>query len=162
MAHHSDEELVRTTHNTARFFVENRAVSWILLIGVTLWGVYAFQAMPKRKDPDVPVRAAVAVCPWPGVDAEKVEEMVTRKIEAKIAQNSEIHPAGSSTDYGIRSVTLDGLAIVYIQLGEEIKDPAKQFNDINLKLNSIRDLPEGAGPIQFQSDFGDTATSNRK
>ena len=56
-----------------------------------------------------------------------------------------------------RSVTLDGVAIVYVQLDEKLADAAKQFNDINLKLNSIDDLPSGAGPIQFQSDFGDTA-----
>ncbi len=113
--------------------------------------------MPKRKDPDVPVREAVAICPWPGVSAQKVEQMVTRKIEARMAQNSFIHPAGASTSYGIRSVTLDGVAIVYVQLDEKLADAAKQFNDINLKLNSIDDLPSGAGPIQFQSDFGDTA-----
>ncbi|HTR63002.1 MAG TPA: efflux RND transporter permease subunit [Candidatus Binataceae bacterium] len=158
MAHRDEADLIRGAHNTARFFVEHRAVSWVLLFGVVLWGLYAFSAMPKRKDPDVPVRTAVAICPWPGVSAEKVEQLVTRAMEGKIAENSEIHPAGPSTDFGIRSVTLDGLAIVYIQLGEEVKDPAKEFNDINLKLNSIRDLPDGAGPIEFQSDFGDTAT----
>ena len=158
MAHRSDDDIVRDTHNAARFFVENRAVSWVLLVGVMLWGVYAFIAMPKRKDPDIPVRTAAAYCPWPGVSADKIEQLVTRKMEAKIAENSQIHPAGASTDYGIRSVTLDGLAIVYVQLGEDITDSQKQFNDINLKLNSIRDLPDGAGPIVFQSDFGDTAT----
>ncbi|MGB8681972.1 MAG: efflux RND transporter permease subunit [Candidatus Binatus sp.] len=157
MAHRSDDEIIRTTHNLARFCVENRAISWVLLVGVLVWGVFGYARMPKRKDPDVPVREAVAICPWPGVNAQQVEQMVTRKIEATIAQNSFIHPAGASTNYGIRSVTLDGVAIVYIQLDEKLADAAKQFNDINLKLNSIDDLPSGAGPIEFQSDFGDTA-----
>ena len=157
MAHRSDQEIVKSTHNLARFCVENRAVSWVLLIGVLMWGVLGYMRMPKRKDPDIPVRTAVAICPWPGVKAQKIEQMVTRKIEAKIAQNSFIHPSGSSTNYGIRSVTLDGVAIIYVQLSEKLADSAKQFNDINLKLNSIDDLPDGAGPIMFQSDFGDTA-----
>jgi multidrug efflux pump subunit AcrB len=157
MAHRSDDELIRTTHNLARFCVESQAISWVLLIAVVLWGVFAYARMPKRKDPDIPVREAVAICPWPGVKAQKIEQMVTRKIEARIAQNSFIHPSGASTNYGIRSVTLDGVAIIYVQLSERLADSAKQFNDINLKLNSIDDLPSGAGPIQFQSDFGDTA-----
>jgi multidrug efflux pump subunit AcrB len=157
MAHRSDEEIIRTTHNTARFFVENRPISWVMLAAVVAWGVYGYIHMPKRKDPDIPVRQALAVCPWPGVSAEKVEQMVTRKMEEKIAANSYIHPAGAGTDYGIQSLTLDGLAIVYVQLTENVGDTEKQFNDINLKLANIRDLPDGAGPIQFQSDFGDTA-----
>ncbi|MGC1343467.1 MAG: efflux RND transporter permease subunit, partial [Candidatus Binataceae bacterium] len=157
MAHRSDEEIIRTTHNTARFFVENRAISWVLLLAVVAWGVYGYFHMPKRKDPDIPVRQALAICPWPGVSAEKIEQTVTRKMEEKIATNSYIHPAGTGTDYGIRSLTLDGVAIVYIQLTENVGDTEKQFNDINLKLASIRNLPSGAGPIQFESDFGDTA-----
>ena len=157
MAHSDQDQKLLNSHNTARFFVENRAISWVLLLGVVLWGIYAFRAMPKRKDPNIPVRNAVAVCPWPGVSAEQVEQNVTRKIEAKIAENSNLHPAGVGTDYGIRSITLDGLAIVYVQLANNVNDSNKEFNDINLKLDSIRDLPEGAGPIQFHGDFGDTA-----
>ena len=37
-----------------------------------------------------------------------------------------------------------------------MKDKEKQFSDINLKLNQLN-LPMGAGPIQFNSNFGDTA-----
>src|SRR5215469_3800112 len=108
MAHRSDDELIRSTRNLARFCVEKRAVSWVFLAAVLAWGLLGYARMPKRKDPDVPIRQAVAICPWPGVKAQKVEQMVTRKLEGIIAQNSSIHPAGASTSYGIQSVTLDG------------------------------------------------------
>ena len=37
-------------------------------------------------------------------------------------------------------------------------DTRRQFSDINLKLNALNSqLPQGAGPISFNSDFGDTA-----
>jgi multidrug efflux pump subunit AcrB len=158
MPHRTDADLIQTTHNTSRFFVEHRAVSWVLLVAVAGWGIFGYLSMPKRKDPDIPVRLALAVCPWPGVSAEKVEQLVTRTIEAAIEQNSTIHPPGPGTDYGIRSVTLDGVAYVYIQLAENVADTLKQFSDINLKLKAINNLPSGAGPIQFYSDYGDTTT----
>ena len=45
-----------------------------------------------------------------------------------------------------------------VQLDEGITDTKRQFSDINLKLNALNSqLPQGAGPIVFQSDFGDTA-----
>ena len=32
-----------------------------------------------------------------------------------------------------------------------------ELDDVRLKLDSVRDLPEGAGPIEFVKDFGDTS-----
>ena len=156
MAHKSDSEIIEHTHNTARFFTENRQISWVVLVGVVLWGVYGYLRMPKRKDPDIPVRVAVAVTPWPGVKAEKVEELVTRRVEAKIAENPWVRKPGAY-DYGIRSITLDGLSIVFVQLDSRVKLTKAEFDNIDLKLKSITDLPQGAGPIQFNGDFGDTA-----
>lgn len=156
MPHKSDAESIRTTHNTARFFTENRHVAWAVLVAVALWGVYGYATMPKRKDPDIPVRVAVALTPWPGVAAEKVEQLVTRKIEQTIAKSQRIRKPGAY-DYGIRSLTLDGLSIVWVQLDERVAFTKQEFDNINLKLAGITDLPEGAGPIQFNSDFGDTA-----
>src|SRR5262249_5209721 len=66
------------------------------------------------------------------------------------------HPP-TAADYGIRSISIPGAAYVYVQLVEGT-DIRKQFSDVNLKLNELNDqLPQGAGPISFQSDFGDTA-----
>src|SRR5215467_13521523 len=157
MAHKSDAEMIEKGRNTARFFVEHRQIAWMLLLGTLLWGWYGYKSMPQRKDPDIPVRVAVALTPWPGVQAQEVEQLVTRPIEEKISENSYVHP-GTAADYGIRSLTLPGLSIVYVQLSESVTDSKRQFSDINLKLNALNNqLPQGAGPIQFQSDFGDTA-----
>src|SRR5258708_33891973 len=113
--------------------------------------------MPQRKDPNIPVRVAVASCSWPGATAQQVAQLITRPIEDTVAQNKWIH-AGTSADFGVRSVSLPGYAYVYIQLADEVDDLKLQFSDINLKLNALNgQLPQGAGPITFQSDFGDTA-----
>ena len=62
------------------------------------------------------------------------------------------------SDFGIRSISFPGLSLVYVQLDDNVTDTKKQFTDINLKLNALNSkLPQGAGPIQFNSDFGDTA-----
>src|SRR5262245_14124977 len=136
MTHKSDEDYVAGTHNTARFFTEHRQVGWILLISTVVWGIYGYMSMPKRKDPDIPVRVAVAYCQWPGVDAIQMEQQITKQIEEKIASNTAVkaHVPG---DYGIKSLTFPGLSIVYVQLGDDIEDTKEQFSDINLKLNTL-------------------------
>ncbi|HEY4816340.1 MAG TPA: efflux RND transporter permease subunit [Candidatus Acidoferrum sp.] len=157
MAHRSDQDRIEKTRNVPRFFVENPQVSWVLLVGVLVWGWFGYHSMPQRKDPDIPVRVAVASCSWPGATAQQVEQFVTRPIEDAVAENKTIHP-GTAADYGIRSVSIPGYAYVYVQLAEDVSDVKRQFSDINLKLDALNSqLPPGAGPISFQSDFGDTA-----
>ena len=146
---HNEEQLIARTHNTARFFTEKRQVAWVLLVATMLWGVYGYFQMPQRKDPDIPVRQALALCPWPGASAEKIEQLVTRRIEEKIAENVKVEK--------IESNTRTGITAVYITLVEGTRETAKEFDDIKLKLDSITGLPDGAGPIDFVKDFGDTA-----
>src|SRR5713226_4966483 len=157
MTYKNDQDRIEKTHNAPRFFVEHPQVSWVLLMGVLVWGWFGYHSMPQRKDPDIPVRVAVAFGPWPGANAQQVEQFVTRPIEDAVAENKTIHQ-GTASDYGVRSVSLPGAGYVYIQLAESVSDVKKQFSDINLKLNALNSqLPQGAGPISFQSDFGDTA-----
>src|SRR5882724_5842936 len=157
MAYQDDQDRIEKTRNVPRFFVEHPQVSWVLLVGVLAWGWFGYRSMPQRKDPDIPVRVAVAFCSWPGATARQVEQFVTRPIEDAVAENKTIHP-GTASDYGVRSVSLPGAAYVYVQLAENVSDVKRQFSDINLKLNALNpQLPQGAGPISFQSDFGDTA-----
>jgi len=145
----SEQELINGKHNTARFFVETRQVAWVLLILTCLWGVYGYLSMPQRKDPEVQVRTAVALVPWPGSSADKVEQLVTKKVEEQMAGNSKVTK--------IESISRTGLAVIYVELDENLKETGKEFDDIKLRLDGIHDLPSGAGPINFIKDFGDTA-----
>jgi multidrug efflux pump subunit AcrB len=158
MSHKSNRELLDHTHNTSRFFVEHPHVAWAAFVAVLLWGIYGYMHMPQRKDPDIPIRLGIASCAWPGATVEQMEQLVTRPIEETIAQNKTIHPPVAKT-YGIRSVTAPGQSSVTVQLDENVHDTREQFNDINARLQDLNArLPKGAGPIIFQSDFGDTTT----
>ncbi|HEY7546817.1 MAG TPA: efflux RND transporter permease subunit, partial [Blastocatellia bacterium] len=107
--------------------------------------------MPQRKDPEVAVRQAVAITPWPGASAEKIEQLVTKKIEEQMAANALVTK--------IESISRTSVSVVYLELDEKSNqsDRSKQLDDVAFRLNSISDLPDGAGPINFIRDFGDTA-----
>src|SRR5678816_2420795 len=148
---HGNHGIDLSKRNISRFFVQQRHITWVLLIGVCVWGFYSYKSMPQRKDPDTPVKTAVAITAWPGVSAEKIEQLVTRKIEEKMAQNTNVEK--------IRSISRTNVSVVYVDLDENFPGAqiGKEFDDIALKLDSIKDLPDGAGPIQFIKDFGDTS-----
>src|ERR1044072_2161343 len=119
---HPAEDL--TGHNTARYFTENRHIAWVLLVATLFWGVYGYVKMPKRKDPDVPRLFAAAVCLWPGASAERIEQLVTRKIDEKMSENSRVRK--------IESVSRSNVAIVIVQLDEDTPDDqtGKEFDDL--------------------------------
>ena len=137
------------SRNPARFFTHNRQIAWVALLATLAWGVFGYMNMPKRKDPDIPVRIALAITPWPGISAAKVEQLVTRKVEQAATGNSKVDR--------VESTTLDNISVVQVRLLDNIANTQQEFQDIGQRLNQITDLPQGAGPITWISDFGDTA-----
>ncbi len=140
----------QNTRNLARFFTEQRQVAWVCLGVALLWGLYGLSQMPQRKDPDVPVRQAMILVPWQGTKPEEVEQLVTKKVEQAIAQNQ------WTTE--IKSISRTGVATIQFELAEKGNyDAGKELDDIKLRLDAIHDLPQGAGPIVYIKDFGDTS-----
>ena len=78
----------------------------MLLIATLIWGVYGYTSMPQRKDPDIPVREAQIICPWPGMTTDKVEQLVTRTIELKVAENTHIKKIESTSRVGLSVITV--------------------------------------------------------
>src|SRR5262249_45500481 len=110
----SDNETIQNVRNTASYFVETRHVAWVLLIATCAWGIFGYLKMPQRKDPVFQVRIAVATIPWPGASAERVEQLVTRRVEEQSAGNSNVTK--------IQSISRTGLSVVYFELDERVKE----------------------------------------
>ena len=105
------------SRNVAQFFVKNRQIAWVALFATLAWGVFGYMNMPKRKDPDIPVRIALAITPWPGISADKVEQLVTRKVEQAVTGNSKVDR--------VESTTQDNISVVQVRLlGQHQEHPA--------------------------------------
>ncbi len=82
-----------------------------------------------------------------GASALDVEQLVTRKLEEKISENMKVRK--------IQSVARSNVSISTIQLSDNVKKPEQEFDDLKLRLDSIHDLPDGAGLIIFMKDYGE-------
>jgi multidrug efflux pump subunit AcrB len=137
--------------NISQFFVSKRPIAWTAMIAVLVWGVYAYVKMPQRQDPIIPVVTGVILTPYPGAEAEKVEQEVTRKIERRVAENPSVEH--------VKSISRPGISIVYVELFETERNAELVWQDIRGKLGEITDLPRAAGrPTQsfLNKDFGDS------
>lgn len=151
MNHVSDEKHINRTRTIPRFFVEHPAIAWVLMALVFAWGIFAYSIMPKLKDPKTASRDALILVEWPGASATEVEELLTKRLEGVVAQNNMVNE--------ISSASRPGEAVVSFTLDEfHVKDTAKEFDDVGVKLAQIGPLPEGVGPVQYLNDYGDAAT----
>jgi multidrug efflux pump subunit AcrB len=134
--------------NVAHYFVTHPQVGWVLLVVLLFGGIIGYARMPKRKDPEIPVRVAVVAVAWPGARAELVEQAITRRLEAKVAENEHVDK--------IESTTRTGVSIVKVTLTTDVQDTGKEFDDISARVGTLRDWPQGAYPPEFKKDFGST------
>lgn len=137
--------------NLSELFVTKRPIAWTAMISVLIWGIYAYLMMPQRQDPIIPVVTGVITTPYPGAEAEKVEQEVTRKIERKVAENPSVEH--------VRSISRPGMSIVYVELFETERNAELVWQDIRGKLGEIKDLPRAAGKPTLPTlnkDFGDS------
>jgi multidrug efflux pump subunit AcrB len=103
MAHITDQELIARSRSSARYVINHAQVAFVGLAAVLAWGVFGYMKMPQRKDPDIQVRQCMIVTPWPGVEAARVEQLITRKIERQVGLNARIDE--------IKSISRNGLPV---------------------------------------------------
>lgn len=76
--------------NITRLALENNRTTWVLILVLLLSGILAFDKMPKDYDPGFIIRTAQVVTYFPGASPQRVEELVTDKIEKVVQQIPEL------------------------------------------------------------------------
>ena len=135
--------------NLTKFSIEKNRITYIILATVTLLGIYLYQSLPRDSMPPMTIRVATVISQFPGAGPERVEELVTDKIE-KIAQElPELKE--------ITSTSRTGLSVVTVTLKDEVTPEKLQsvWDRLRRKLNVIQGLPAGVTPILEDDGIGE-------
>ncbi|MCH2108923.1 MAG: efflux RND transporter permease subunit, partial [Polyangiaceae bacterium] len=115
-----------------------------------LAGVATYMQMPRAEDPGFTVRTAVVVTHFPGASAERVEQLVTDKLEKRIQEMPELKH--------VRSTSKTGISIIEVEV--EAKFRKEKIRPVWDKLrrkvtDATAELPDGVvGPF-VNDEFGD-------
>ncbi|MEL6855030.1 MAG: efflux RND transporter permease subunit, partial [Cyanobacteria bacterium J06607_13] len=71
-------------------FYRNRQLLFLSLTLVVVWGLSAFLTLPRLEDPEIVQRVSTITTLFPGASAERVESLVTEKIEDEFSDIEEI------------------------------------------------------------------------
>lgn len=134
----------------AQFFVAHREVGWMAALAVLAWGWVSFHSLPQQEDPSIPKRRALLVTQFPGADARKVEELVTKKIEEKIDELDCIEE--------LKSVSRGGVSVINVlQRSARESQVEQQWDKLRAKLAAVQ-LPDGCQAPFLNTEFGNTVT----
>lgn len=132
---------------TAAAISSNRVTLTIVAL-LIIAGTFAFESLPKAQDPGFTVRTAVITTRFPGASPERVELLVTDKIEKKIQEMPEID--------SIISESRTGISVINANFKESYKVMRPIFDDLRRKVDSVSaDLPQGAQLPDVNDEFGD-------
>ncbi|MEM7366916.1 MAG: efflux RND transporter permease subunit, partial [Pseudomonadota bacterium] len=87
--------------NLTRFSIDNDRITWILIILLVGAGIAAFGQLPKQQDPGFTIRTAVVTTRFPGASPERVEQLVTDRIEKALQEMPELDNLVSQSRNGI-------------------------------------------------------------
>lgn len=130
----------------ARFYSDRRLIVLTVVLAAAS-GLSSLLILPRMEDPLLTQRAANVLTIFPGADAEKVEALVTEKIEQQLLDSPDLKR--------IRSQSRAGSSFITIELRDDIYDTDPIWSDLRGKIeDSIAELPEGAGrPIFDELDI---------
>jgi len=134
--------------NLPQYALTHRSIVLLFVVIFLTVGLYNFGSMPRREDPEITIRDALILTPWPGASAERVEELITDPLEKVIIQIAEIDT--------VKSKSMVGLSVIQVTAGDRIINTDQVWDDVRAKVGSIQSaLPPGAARSFVNSDFGD-------
>jgi len=128
-------------------FTENNRLMALLIILLIVAGLGSLSTLPRTEDPRITNRIASVLTLLPGASAERVEALVTEKIEQKLRKLADINR--------ITSTSRPGISIVQLKLHDTITDPVPIWSRVRDLLNDVTsELPPAVVAPRLEDDRG--------
>ncbi|MCP4634246.1 MAG: efflux RND transporter permease subunit [candidate division Zixibacteria bacterium] len=134
--------------NITKIAIEKNRITTVVLIIVIIGGMIAFKNLPRQEDPGFIIRTAMIQTFFPGASPERVENLISDKLEKTIQEIPEL-------DF-VSSTSKMGLSVIIVQIKESYKEMRPIWDNLRRKIDRVvPSLPDGiVGPF-VNDEFGD-------
>lgn len=137
--------------NIGEYSVQNKVISWLLVVIMVGGGLLAYGQMGKLEDPAFTIKSAKILTRYPGATAREVQEELTYHLEDAIQKMPQVKRIKMS-------VSRPGLSDILVDFKDEYKsaDLPDIFDELRRKIADVKpSLPPGAEAPIILDDFGD-------
>ena len=135
--------------NLAAISIRRSRVTFVLLLVVAAAGLSSYAGLARDSMPPYTVRVANIVTRFPGASPDRVEALVTDRIEKVAQELPELDEVSSTSRTGLSTVTVELRAQV------SPDDLQAVWDRLRLKLESMEGLPSGVVPDLRDDGVGD-------
>jgi multidrug efflux pump subunit AcrB len=138
--------------NFSKIAIENNRVTLLIVFIVLVMGLVGYNGLSRDAMPPFTIRTAQVVTPFPGASAERVEALVTERIERVVQELTGVKEITSESRTGVSIVTVNLVPSV------EQKDMQAIWDYLRRKIEVVQPtMPDGVGQISVKDDeFGVT------
>jgi len=123
---------------------------FFIIVIFTIYGAYSYFTLPAQEDPSITIREAVVSTSYPGMSPDRVELLITKKLEENIRKIPEIKE--------ITSLSSTGSSVIHVKIQDKYFDIKNIWQNLRNKVNDVqKDLPDGTRPSIVNDEFGDVA-----
>jgi multidrug efflux pump len=136
--------------NITKVAIEKNRITIVSLIIILFAGIKTFNTMPRAEDPGFVIRWALVSTDFPGASPERVEMLVTDKLEKAIQEMPEI-------DF-IYSQSKTGVSLITIGIKESYTEMRPIWDALRRKVERTKnrgELPQGIIGPRVNDEFGD-------
>ncbi|MGD1944886.1 MAG: efflux RND transporter permease subunit [Croceivirga sp.] len=135
--------------NLAKFSIDKNRITFMVLATIVLLGINMYFNLSQDSMPPYTVRVATVVSQFPGASPERVEQLVTDKVEKVAQELPELKE--------VTSTSRTGLSVVSVSLKDEVSPETLQsvWDRLRRKLSAIQGLPSGVNPNLNDDGIGD-------
>lgn len=131
-----------------RFFAKKSILVNLLVVFVTLIGIYTFLTSAKEVFPQIKIGYLVISTTYAQAGPEEIESLITIPLENAIENVRDIKE--------VTSWTSEGLSMIGIELEPNVKDTKAVLEDVKAEVDKVNDLPEEAedpNVFEITTDF---------
>jgi len=93
----TEKKLEKISNSAWGFFIHKRAIAWLVVIALTIYGLVSLSLLPREIQPEVKIPIGMVMSFLPGASSADTESLLTEPLEKEIGSISEIKKMSSTS-----------------------------------------------------------------